>query len=122
MGIISSNWLIILSGFVGIGLLVYNLVRGVRRGLEMRQLALEGVTHTAHIVDKRTIHRRKTTYILTYSYQTADGQTFQHSPLVSSDLWHSVQVGDAIEIVYLPTRPHISALKRDVDLARQALR
>jgi hypothetical protein len=108
--------LFILSFIVGAVYLV------IRRGLEMRRLATEGVETTGTVVEKYYRRRRGGRRIrrIRYEYCDASGQKHQGRAGVSWEYYEAVKVGDPVKVVYLPQRPSVSALLAEVDLVRRA--
>jgi hypothetical protein len=93
----------------------------IRRGLEMRRLATEGVETTGTVVEKyrrrrggRRIRR------IRYEYCDASGQKHRGRAGVSWKYYEAVRVGDPVKVVYLPQQPSVSALWAEVDLVRRA--
>lgn len=89
----------------------------IRRGLEMRRLATEGVEITGTVVEK---YRRRRRERIRYEYCDASGQKHQGRAGVSWEYYKAVKVGDPVKVVYLPQRPSVSALWAEVDLVRRA--
>ena len=50
------------------------------------------------------------------------GERYENKIAVDEDVWQGHEVGDAIELVYTPKRPSVSATKYMVNLSRQALK
>jgi len=90
----------------------------IRRGLEMRRLATEGVETTGTVVEKYSSHRRGSR--IRYEYRDASGQKHQGRAGVSWEYYKAVKVGDPVKVVYLPQRPSVSALWAQVDSVRRA--
>jgi hypothetical protein len=91
----------------------------IRRGLEMRRLATEGVETTGTVVEKYYRRRRGGSRIR-YEYCDASGQKHQGRAGVSWEYYKAVKVGDPVKVIYLPQRPSVSALWAEVDLVRRA--
>jgi hypothetical protein len=89
----------------------------IRRGLEMRRLATEGVETTGTVVEKYRRRRRRER--IRYEYCDASGQKHQGWAGVSWKYYEAVKVGDPVKVVYLPQRPSVSALWAQVDLVRR---
>jgi hypothetical protein len=122
-----GNIMIMLSFLMGaivpLLLVGYTVYTVIRRGFEMRRLAIEGVETTGTVTRKLTFrgtgsHRR---YQIKYAYHDAFGREHSHASLVSRELYDSLEVGDPVKVVYLPSRPSVSGLLSDVELARRAL-
>jgi hypothetical protein len=90
----------------------------IRRGLEMRRLATEGVETTGTVVEK--YRRRRVGRRIRYEYCDASGQKHQGRAGVSWEYYEAVKAGDPVKVVYLPQRPSVSALWAEVDLFRPA--
>jgi hypothetical protein len=90
----------------------------IRRGLEMKHLATEGVETTGTVVEK--YRRRRGGRRIRYEYRDASGQKHQGRAGVSWEYYEAVKVGDPVKVVYLPQRPSVSALLAEVDLVRRA--
>jgi len=90
----------------------------IRRGLEMRRLATEGVETTGTVVEK--YRRPRGGRRIRYEYCEASGQKHQGRAGVSWKYYEAVKVGDPVKVVYLPQRPSVSALWAEVDLVRRA--
>lgn len=112
--------------FIPLFLIAYGIYHLIRRGLQMKELATQGVLTQAQIIDRQEFTtakgaRRNDRYL---RYQYVDAQGRHHtarSHVVSRD-WLANQNGDSIDIVYLPHRPEVSALASDVENARKALK
>ena len=90
----------------------------IRRGLEMRRLATEGVETTGTVVEK--YRRRRGGRRIRYEYCDASGQKHQGWAGVSWKYYEAVKVGDPVKVVYLPQRLSVSALLAEVELVRRA--
>lgn len=99
----------------------------VRRGLQMRQLALDGVDTTGQVVAKlRHIHARRKgsqrpSLRIHYAYRDAAGAEHEHRSLVTDSFWNAHEEGGPIAIVYSQSQPQISAPKHLVEQSRAAL-
>jgi len=106
--------------------IIFAVVLIVRRGLQMKNLAHQGVPVTGKILlvtrlgsvnhSKQTRHWR-----LRYSFTLPDGRTFENG-ITPSEEERLMQVGGPIALVYLPTDPRVSGTRRMVNLSRQALK
>jgi hypothetical protein len=123
-----GNIMIMLSFLMGaivplllVGYAVYTMIR---RPFEMRRLAIEGVETTGTVTRKLTFRGKGhgiRRYQIKYAYHDAFGREHSHASLVSQELYDSLEVGDPVKVVYLPSRPSVSGLLSDVELARRAL-
>jgi hypothetical protein len=99
----------------------------VRRGLQMRQLVLDGVDTTGQVVAKlRHIHARRKgsqrpTLRIHYSYVDAAGKPHEHRSLVTDSFWNEHAEGGPIAIVYSKSQPQLSAPRHLVEQSREAL-
>jgi membrane protein implicated in regulation of membrane protease activity len=110
-------------GDIGVVLFILFFIVGavylvIRRGLEMRRLATEGVETTGTVVEK--YRRRRGDRRIRYEYCNASGQKHQGRAGVSWKYYEAVKVGDPVKVVYLPQRPSVSALLAEVELVRRA--
>ena len=71
----------------------------IRRGLEMRRLATEGVETTGTVVEK--YRRRRRGSRIRYEYCDASGQKHQGRAGVSWEYYEAVKVGDPVKVVYI---------------------
>ena len=71
----------------------------IRRGLEMRRLATEGVETTGTVVEK--YRRRRRGSRSRYEYCDASGQKHQGRAGVSWEYYEAVKVGDPVKVVYI---------------------
>jgi fatty acid desaturase len=99
-----------------VGFAVYTFIR---RGLEMRWLATEGVESIGTVRQKSTFRHNR--YQIKYAYQDSFGREHQHFALVPRELYNNLEVGSPVKVVYLPRKPSVSALLSDVEVARRAL-
>ena len=114
------DWLNILIPIAIIGLIAAFIVR---RGFQMKALAHEGVAIEGTIIKKfRQPGSGTTAPYLRYKYTTPTGERYENKIAVDEDVWQGHEVGDAIELVYTPKRPSVSAAKYMVNLSRQALK
>lgn len=96
----------------------------VRRGLQMRRLVESGVTTRARVV-KKTRFRSSSSVSsirLKYSFVAGDAKRSERTIAMSEGESEAYDEGAEIEVVYLPTRPRVSATSAMVDLVRQGLR
>jgi hypothetical protein len=99
------------------------IVLVVRRGLQMKVLANDGVETTGTVVRKlsfggasRTSARR-----VRYEYVDQFGRTHSHRSTVPDDVYRSCEEGGPFPVVYSQSRPHVSAPKYLVEQSRAAL-
>jgi len=103
-----------------IGLIVVFIVR---RGFQMKALAQEGVAIEGTIIKKfRQPGSGTTAPYLRYEHTTPMGERYENKIAVDEDVWQGHEVGDAIELIYTPKQPSVSATKYMVNLSRQALK
>jgi hypothetical protein len=122
--------IIVYGGIGGVLFTLFFIVGAVylviRRGLEMRRLATEGVETTGTVVEKYYRRRRGVRSMriryeyIRYEYRDASGQKHQGRAGVSWEYYKAVKVGDPVKVVYLPQQPSVSALWAQVDLVRRA--
>ncbi len=95
----------------------------VRRGFEMKHLFERGEAGTAEVIKK---HRRQSvrgpasSAHLRYRFQDRYGRVRERQVAVSEEEYERYQVGDEIEIVYLPDKSRVNAMKSMVELTRSA--
>ncbi len=93
-----------------------------RRALQARDLAQRGVPVTGEVVSKYTDRMSKIrTRHLRYKFTAADGHEYSHRIMADVDDYHSLDEGDPVELVYLPDKPTVSAMKGMVDIVRKGL-
>ncbi|MCU0634881.1 MAG: DUF3592 domain-containing protein [Gemmatimonadaceae bacterium] len=97
----------------------------VRRGLQMKRLAEDGVAATARITGKLkqggTGVNGGTTYRLRYEYAGPDGVTHTYRSVVGFDEWSAVEEGDPFPIYYSASKPSVSGPARLVEASRAAI-
>ena len=117
----------LISLLVPVALVAGLIILVVRRGLQMRLLAMDGVETTGQVVAKlRHIHARRKgsqrpSLRIHYAYRDAAGGEHEHRSLVTDSFWNEHVESGPIAIVYSKSRPHISAPKHLVELSREAL-
>jgi hypothetical protein len=114
----------IIGAIIPLLLVGYAVYAIIRRGFEMRRLATEGVETTGTVTQKVIFRRRgryRGRYQIKYAYHDAFGKDYHRASLVSRELYDSLEVGSPVKVVYLPSRPSVSGLLSDVELARRAL-
>lgn len=100
-------------------IVIVMIVFGVRRGLQFKSLANEGVPLRATVIKKWKHGHNKCR--LRYEYDIPAQGKFSHSPWVTQDEYERYNPGDSIDIVYLPSNPKVSAMAAMVTLAKEAL-
>jgi len=113
--LLTGNTLAIIPLLLG-GYTVYVLIR---RGVEMRWLAEEGVETTGTVTRKLMFPRRR--YQIKYAYTDSSGNQHHRTSFVSRETYDHLEVGSPVKVVYLPQRPSVSGLLSDVEDARRAL-
>ncbi len=114
----------LIGAIIPVLLVGYAVYAIIRRGFEMRQLAIEGVETTGTVTRKMTFGGEGDSirrYQIKYAYHDASGREHSRASLVSEELYDSLEVGDPVKVVYLPSRPSVSGLLSDVELVRRAL-
>jgi hypothetical protein len=105
-----------------IGLIVF----AVRRGLQMKQLAADGVEATATVTRKLKFSSQGTAtqrqYRVLYTYTDEYGRNYKAKTGVSKDVFDSLQEGGPIAIMYSRSKPGVSGPTYQVEQARQALK
>jgi len=91
----------------------------IRRGFEMRRLAVEGVETTGTVTRKIKFPRRR--YQIKYAYYDSFGNEHYRTSFVSRETYDHLEVGSPVKVVYLPHQPSVSGLLSDVEDARRAL-
>ncbi len=108
----------ILSVILLLLLVAYIVYTTIRRGREMRRLALEGVEGSGRVTRKwfaRQGHK------IRYAYHDFLGNKHYGTSLVAREFYDHLEVGSPVKVVYLPHQPSVSALLADVEKARRAL-
>ncbi|HET7618173.1 MAG TPA: DUF3592 domain-containing protein [Vicinamibacterales bacterium] len=105
-----------------VGLIVFAL----RRGLQMKQLAADGVEATGTVTRKLKFSGGATatqrTYRVLYTYTDEYGRNYKAKTGVSKDVFDSLQEGGPIAIMYSRSKPGVSGPTYQVEQARQALK
>lgn len=99
-----------------IAAVVFALV--VRRGLQFKQLLLDGVPAKGVVAKKIRFRGRHLT--LRYAYRDDAGRVHANKSLVTDDVWNAHEEGGSIDVVYSRSQPEISAPKYLVDRTRPA--
>jgi hypothetical protein len=111
--------------WIGLAILLVIFAVIVRRGLQMKALAHDGVPGQAEIVLKhrrRTSPGHQTAGYLKYQFDAPLGQTLTNRIAVSEEVFSKYEVGDPIDIVYLPDKPAVNGARYMVNLSRKALK
>jgi hypothetical protein len=101
-------------------LVAYTVYTTIRRGMEMRRLAMEGVERSGTVTDKGLVRRGRQGKIR-YAYHDSLGNKHYRTSLVAREFYDHLEVGSPVKVVYLPNQPSVSALLADVEKARRAL-
>ena len=97
----------------------------VWRGLQMKELAHNGVLGQAEVIQKnrrRTSAGHQTAGYLKYQFDTPQGHTLSNRIAVSEKIYSQYQEGDPIDIVYLEDKPGVNGARYMVNLSRKALK
>lgn len=111
--------------WIGLAILLAALGLLVRRGLQMKALAQNGVPGQATVVQK---HRRRSSMghqaagYLKYQFDTPQGHTLSNRFAVSEEIFSKYQVGDPIEVIFLQDKPTVNGARYMVNLSRKALK
>jgi hypothetical protein len=97
----------------------YTVYMLIRRGVEMRWLAEEGVETTKTVTSKLMFFHRR--YQIKCAYTDSSGNQHHRTSFVSGEFYDRLEVGSPVKVVYLPHRPSVSCLLSDVERARRAL-
>lgn len=101
------------------------IVVSVRRGLQMKELAHNGVVVQGNVVEKqrrKTAAGHQTAAFLKYQFDTAQGFSHSNRIAVTEEMYSEYQEGDSIDIVYLEDKPGVNAARYMVNLSRKALK
>jgi hypothetical protein len=101
-----------------VGYVLYILIR---RAFEMKRLANEGVETKGTVIRKAKFSTGVIRYQIRYEYSDNFGRTYHNTIWVSGELYDKLEIGDPVDVVFLPSEPSVSGLLSDVELARQAL-
>ena len=117
--------ILVLLVFVGaIAAIVYGIRHFLRRSAaaagEMLQLVQQGAVTTAEIVktERRRMSRAQYEYFIVYAFRDRMGNNHSKEHRVSATHFDDYQVGQGLEIVYLPSDPSVSATRETVDRVR----
>jgi hypothetical protein len=117
----SSIALFVVPVLFVVGLIVF----AVRRGLQMKQLAADGVHATGTVTRKLrfsgqgTVRQRN--YRVLYTYTDDFGRRHQAKAGVSKAVFDGLEEGGPIAVMYSRTRPSVSGPAYQVEQTRQAL-
>ena len=102
-----------------IAMLLWTLVR---RDYQMRDLVAQGVPVTGKVIRQLrfTGTRGQRNRYLRYEFSVGAGR-YTHKIAVTVDESERYQDGDAIQLIYLPSNPKVSARVEMVEQCRQAL-
>ncbi|BCX03845.1 MAG: hypothetical protein KatS3mg053_1783 [Candidatus Roseilinea sp.] len=109
----------IIGALVPLGIVGYVIFVIIRRGLEMRRLATEGVETTGTVTQKVFFSRGRCQ--IKYTYHDSFGRDYHRASLVSREIYDGLEVGSPVKVVYLPSRPSVSGLLSDVEHVRRGL-
>jgi hypothetical protein len=101
-----------------VGYVLYILIR---RAFEMKRLANEGMETKGTVIRKAKFSTGVIRYQIKYEYSDNFGRKYHNTIWVSGELYDKLEIGDPVDIVFLPSEPSVSGLLSDVELARQAL-
>jgi hypothetical protein len=87
----------------------------------MKRLANEGVETKGTVMRKAKFSTGVIRYQIRYEYSDNFGRKYHNTIWVSGELYDKLEIGDPVDIVFLPGEPSVSGLLSDVELARQAL-
>ena len=110
--------------FLGFLLIVGGIIfQVIRRGLQIKKLAQEGLLTRALILRKgtRPVGKGASSPRLFYQFTDPLGRIRRRSVHVSWEIYEASREGGEIEIVYLPQDPGVNAAKYMVDLVRGQL-
>lgn len=103
-------------------IITFMILTVVRRGYQMRDLVAHGLPVTGKVLRKMGFDNGKgpRKRFLRYEFSIA-GHSYSHKIAVTADAYDRYAEGDAIELIYLPDNPKISAHVEMVEQCRQAL-
>jgi hypothetical protein len=111
--------------WIGAAILLAIVAVIVRRGLQMKALANNGVKGIAEVIHKsrrRTTAGHQTAGYIKYQFDAPLGQQLSNRIAVSEQIYSEYDIGDDMEIVYLPDRPSVNAALYMVNLSRKGLK
>ena len=92
------------------GIVLLFFYAGCLAPLRERKLLREGEIAAGNVTDKTVQRGKSTSYILTYAFQTKDGEDRSRKTTIRKQDYDSANVGDAAIIFYDPLRPRRSVL------------
>ena len=111
--------IILLILLASLGVFAYMFLRVYQRSRELPLLVKNGRSVQAKVIQKSipslAIEGQSNLY---YEFQDATGMTYRRMFTATREQFDAIQVGDWIEVVYLPDNPRISTGKYWVDRAR----
>jgi len=97
----------------------------VHRGLQMKNLANDGVVGDGKVIEKlRRVNSQggMSSSYLRYEFYAPNGVRYERKVSVGEDIYDNHEEGDTIGIVYLEKNPRVNAAKYMVNLSREALK
>jgi hypothetical protein len=97
----------------------------VHRGLQMKNLAHDGVVAEGKVIEKSRRSGAKgkmSTGYLRYEFTAANGLRYERKIAVGEEIFETHEEGDTIGVVYLRNKPEVSAARYMVNLSREALK
>lgn len=93
------------------------------RIIQMRELAARGVLIIGTVVERKAmlpggLPRLSNARRIAYIYKVSTGAEYKATARVSPAEWGRLSEGGAIELVYLPDRPRVCAVKEAVEKLR----
>lgn len=107
---------------IGLAIVVAVVGRIGLRAMQFKHLAHDGVAASGVVVKKfreGAAAGRHEPY-LRYEYRV-DGKCFENKIATLEEFWDAHEEGDSIEIVYVPSKPSVSAARYLVNESRKAL-
>ncbi|MFO1518150.1 MAG: hypothetical protein U1F57_00575 [bacterium] len=106
--------------FVFLAIIIAVVFLILQRAKELPLLAREGMTTSAKVIWKTPAHTDATRTSLIYEFQDSMGKTYQRNIELPRSLFDALNVGDPLEVVYLPREPKKSSAKYWVDRVRSS--
>jgi hypothetical protein len=115
MTTIATILLLLLLGIVGLAMFL--------RMVQMRELAARGVLIIGTVLERKAmlpgaLPRLSNARRIQYIYKASTGAEYKATARVSPAEWGRLAEGGAIELVYLPDRPRVCAVKEAVEKLR----
>lgn len=125
------NWLplaaLVAASLFGAIVLMLGL-RGMSRARKLRHSGVTGLAHVTRKVATASTYQpnrgsslrqqKSTTYYLSYSFQIG-GRDYEGTGIAPSDLWHSLDEGSQIEVIYYAADPSVNELNASaIDVLR----